>query len=159
MTGNRLRILHKAMENRLLVVANSFNFTSAESDQIINDAVNKYLQKKRKLPSSTQQKKRRRLLSDRDDSDEEDLSNLKETADAAFAGAGDTVDLSSDEDEDKILDADESDNSDVENYNAEENQAAEDEDVSDKEVSEGEHAFENNEGKDKQEHDAKNVVV
>ena len=159
MTGNRLRILHKAMENRLLVVANSFNFTSAESDQIINDAVNKYLQKKRKLPSSTQQKKRRRLLSDRDDSDEEDLSNLKETADAAFAGAGDTVDLSSDEDEDKILDADESDNSDVENYNAEENQAAEDEDVNDKEVSEGEDAFENNEGKDKQEHDAKDVVV
>ena len=159
MTGNRLRILHKAMENRLLVVANSFNFTSAESDQIINDAVNKYLQKKRKLPSSTQQKKRRRLLSDRDDSDEEDLSNLKETADAAFAGAGDNVDLSSDEDEDKILDADESDNSDVENYNAEENQAAEDEDVNDKEVSEGEDAFENNEGKDNQEHDAKDVVV
>ena len=159
MTDKRLRILHKEMENCLLVVANSFNFTSAERDQIINDAVNKYLQKKRKLPSSTQQKKRHRLLSDRDDSDEEDLSNLKEAADAAFAGAGDTVDLSSDEDEDKILDADENDNSDVENYNAEENQAAEDEDVNDKEVSEGEDAFENNEGKDKQEHDAMDVVV
>ena len=78
------------------------------------------------------------------------LSNLKEAADAAVAGAGDTVDLSSDEGEDKILDADESDNSDVENNNAEENQAVEDEDVNDKQVNEGEDAFEGNEGKDKQ---------
>ena len=66
------------MENCLLVATNSVNFTSAERDQIINDAVNKYLQKMRKLPSSTQQKKRRRLLSDSDDSNEEDLSYLKE---------------------------------------------------------------------------------
>ena len=87
------------------------------------------------------------------------LSNLKETADAAVAGAGDTVDLSSDEGEDKILDADESDNSDVENNNAEENQAVEDEDVNDKQVNEGEDAFEGNEGKDKQEHDTMDVVV
>ena len=61
-----------------MVATNSVNFTSAERDQIINDAVNKYLQKMRKLPSSTQQKKRRRLLSDSDDSNEEDLSYLKE---------------------------------------------------------------------------------
>ena len=87
------------------------------------------------------------------------LSNLKEAADAAVAGAGDTVDLSSDEGEDKILDADESDNSDVENNNAEENQAVEDEDVNDKQVNEGEDAFEGNEGKDKQEHDTMDVVV
>ena len=91
--------------------------------------------------------------------DEEDLSNLKEAADAAVAGAGDTVDLSSDEDKDKILDADESGNSDVENNNAEENQAVEDEDVNNEEVNEGEDAFEDNEGKDKQEHDAMDVVV
>ena len=87
------------------------------------------------------------------------LSNLKEAADAAVAGAGDTVDLSSDEGEDKILDADERDNSDVENNNAEENQAVEDEDVNDKQVNEGEDAFECNEGKDKQEHDTMDVVV
>ena len=87
------------------------------------------------------------------------LSNLKEAADAAVAGAGDTVDLSSDEGKDKILDADESDNSDVENNNAEENQAVEDEDVDDKQVHEGEDAFEGNEGKDKQEHDTMDVVV
>ena len=87
------------------------------------------------------------------------LSNLKEAANAAVAGAGDTVDLSSDEGEDKILDADESDNSDVENNNAEENQAVEDEDVNDKQVNEGEDAFEGNEGKDKQEHDTMDVVV
>ena len=91
--------------------------------------------------------------------DEEDLSNLKEAANAAVAGAGDTVDLSSDEDEDKILDADESGNSDVENNNAEENQAVEDEDVNNEEVNKGEDAFEDNEGKDKQEHDAMDVVV
>ena len=87
------------------------------------------------------------------------LSNLKEATNAAVAGAGDTVDLSSDENEDKILDADESDNSDVENNNAEENQAVKDEDVSDKEVSVAEDAFEDNEGKDKQEHDAMDVIV
>ena len=74
------------MENCLLVGANSVNFTSAERDQIINDAVNKYLQKKCKLPSSTKQKKRHHLLSDSDNSDEEDLSNLKEAANAAVAG-------------------------------------------------------------------------
>ena len=126
---------------------------------------------------STQQKKRYHLLSDSNDSDEEadsndsdeeadsndsdeeDLSNLKETADTAVAGAGDTVDLSSDEDEDKILDADESDNSDVENNNAEENQAVEDEDVNNEEVSGGEDVFEDNEGKDKQEHDTMDVAV
>ena len=33
------------MENCLLVAANSVNFTSDEQDQIINDAVKKYLQK------------------------------------------------------------------------------------------------------------------
>ena len=33
------------MENCLLVAVNSLNFTSAERDQIINNAVNKYLQK------------------------------------------------------------------------------------------------------------------
>ena len=137
MTGKRLRISRKAMENCLLVAVNSLNFTSAERDQIINNAGNKYLQKKHKLPLSTQQKKRRRLLSDSNDSDEEDLSYLKEAAGAAVAGAGDTVDLSSDEDEDKMLDADESDNSDVENNNAIENQAVEDEDVNDEEVSKG----------------------
>ena len=87
------------------------------------------------------------------------LSNLKEAADAAVAGAGDTVDLSSGEGEDKILDADDSDNSDVENNNAEENQAVEDEDVNDKKVNEDEDAFEGNEGKDKQEHDTMDVVV
>ena len=87
LTDKRLRISHKAMENCLLVAANPVNFTSAERDQIINDAVNKYLQKKRKLPSSTQQKKRHHLLSDSDDSDEEDLSNLKEAANDAVAGA------------------------------------------------------------------------
>ena len=141
LTDKRLRSSHKGIENCLLVAANSVNFTSAECNQIINDAVNKYLQKKRKLPSSTQQKKRRCLLPDSDDSDEEDLSNLKEAADAAVARAGDTVDLSSNEDEDKILDADESDKSDVENNNAEENQAVEDEDVNDEEVSEVEDAF------------------
>ena len=124
------------MENCLLVAVNSLNFTSAERDQIIN-AGNKYLQKKHKLPLSTQQKKRRGLLSDSNDSDEENLSYLKEAAGAAVAGAGDTVDLSSDEDEDKMLDADESDNSDVENNNAIENQAVEDEDVNDEEVSKG----------------------
>ena len=145
------------MENCLLVAANSVNFTSAERDQIINDAVNKYLQKKHILPLSSQQKKRCCLLSDSNDSDEEDLSNLKEATDTAAAGAGDTVDLSSDEDENKILDADESDNSDVENNNTEENQAVKDEDA--KEVSKGEDAFENNEGKDKQEHDTMDVVV
>ena len=159
LTEKRLRISHKAMENCLLVATNSVNFTSAERDQIINDTVNKYLQKVRKLPSSTQQKKRRRLLSDSDDSDEEVLSYLKEAANADVAGAVDTVDLSSDEDEDKILDAEESDNSDVENNNAEENQAVEDEDVNDQEVNEGEDAFEDNEGKDKQKHDAMDVVV
>ena len=78
LTEKRLRISHKAMENCLLVATNSVNFTSAGPDQIINDAVNKYLQQTRKLPSSTQQKKRRRLLSDSNDSDEEDLSYLKE---------------------------------------------------------------------------------
>ena len=140
-----------------MVAVNSVNFTSAERDQIINNAGNKYLQKKHKLPLSTQQKKRRRLLSDSNDSDEEDLSYLKEAAGAAVAGAGDTVDLSSDEDEDKILDADESDNSDVENNIVKENQAVED--VNDEEVSEGEDAFEDNERKDKQEHDVMDVVV
>ena len=158
LTEKRLRISHKAMENCLLVATNSVNFTSAERDQIINDAVNKYLQKMRKLPSSTQQKKRRRLLSDSDDSDEEVLSYLKEAANAV-TGAVDTVDLSSDEDEDKMRDADESDNSDVENNNAEENQAVKDEDVNNQEVNEGEDAFGDNEGKDKQKHDAMDVVV
>ena len=67
LTDKCLRISHKAMENCLLVAANSVNFTSAERDQIINDAVNKYLRKKCKLPSSTQQKKRHCLLSDSDD--------------------------------------------------------------------------------------------
>ena len=86
LTDKHIRILHKAMENCLLVGANSVNFTSAECDQIINDAVNKYLQKKCKLPSSTKQKKRHHLLSDSDNSDEEDLSNLKEAANAAVAG-------------------------------------------------------------------------
>ena len=61
-----------------MVATNSVNFTSAGRDQIINDAVNKYLQQMRKLLSSTQQKKRQRLLSDSDDSHEEDLSYLKE---------------------------------------------------------------------------------
>ena len=157
LTDKCLRISHKTMENCLLVAANSVNFTSAERDQIINDAVNKYLQKKHILPLSSQQKKRCCLLSDSNDSDEEDLSNLKEATDTAAAGAGDTVDLSSDEDKNKILDADESDNSDVENNNTEENQAVKDEDA--KEVSKGEDAFENNEGKDKQEHDTMDVVV
>ena len=147
------------MENCLLVATNSVNFTSAERDQIINHAVNKYLQKKSKLPSSTHQKKRRHLLSDSDDSDKEDLSNLKEAANAAVAVAGDTVNLSSDEDEDKIMDADESDNSDVENNSAQENQVVKNEDVNDKEGREGEDAFEDNEEKDKQEHDAMDVVV
>ena len=147
------------MENCLLVAVNSVNFTSAECDQITDHAGNKYLQKKHKLSSSTQQKKRCCLLSDSDDSDEEDLSNPKEATNTAVAGAGDTVDLSSDEDEDKILDADGSDNSAVENNNAEENQAVEDEDVNNEEVSEGEDAFEDNEGKDKQEHDVMDVVV
>ena len=154
-TDKCLRISHKTMENCLLVAANTVNFTSAERDQIINDA-NKYLQKKCKLTLSSQQKKRCCLLSNSNDSDEEDLSNLKEATNAA-AGAGDTVDLSLDEDKDKILDADESDNSDVENNNAEENQAVKDEDA--KEVNKGEDAFENNEGKDKQEHDTMHVVV
>ena len=45
LTDKRLRISHKAMENYLLVAANSVNFTSAERDQIINDTVKKYLQK------------------------------------------------------------------------------------------------------------------
>ena len=138
---------------------NSVNFTSAERDQIINHAVNKYLQKKSKLPSSTHQKKRCYLLSDSNDSDKEDLSNLKEAANAAVAVAGDTVNLSSDEDEDKIMDADESDNSDVENNSAQENQVVKNEDVNDKEGREGEDAFEDNEEKDKQEHDAMDVVV
>ena len=78
LTEKRLRISQKAMENCLLVATNSVNFTSAGRDQIINDAVNKYLQQMRKLLSSTQQKKRQRLLSDSDDSHEEDLSYLKE---------------------------------------------------------------------------------
>ena len=64
-----------------------------------------------------------------------------------------------DEDKDKILDADECDNSGVENNNAEENQAVEDEDVNDEEVSKGEDVFEDNEGKDKQQHDVMDVVV
>ena len=106
-----------------------------------------------------QQNKRRRLLSDSDDSDEVDLSNLKEAANAAVPGAGDTVDLPSDKDKDKILGADESDNSDVENNNAEENQAVEDDDFNDEEVSEGEDAFEDNEEKEKQEHNAMGIVV
>ena len=142
-----------------MVATNSVNFTSAERDQIINHAVNKYLQKKSKLPSSTHQKKRCHLLSDSDDSDKEDLSNLKEAANAAVAVAGDTVNLSSDEDEDKIMDADESDNSDVENNSAQENQVVKNEDVNNKEGREGEDAFEDNEEKDKQEHDAMDVVV
>ena len=45
LTDKRLRISHKAMENCLLVAANSVNFTSPERDQIINDTVNKYLQR------------------------------------------------------------------------------------------------------------------
>ena len=56
-----------------MVAVISVNFTSTECDQIIDDAVNKYLQKKCMVPSSTQQKKRHYLLSDSNDSDEEDL--------------------------------------------------------------------------------------
>ena len=52
LTDRRLRISHKAMENCLLIAANSVNFTSTERDEIIANAVDKYLQKKHKRPET-----------------------------------------------------------------------------------------------------------
>ena len=129
LTDRRLRISHKAMENCLLIAANSVNFASTERDEIITNAVGKYLQKRRKLPESgePQRKRCRLMLSESSDDDSTDLNAVKDAADLVahcVVENSDDDDLSSEEN--NVLEAEESENSDINDENISEAEDEED---------------------------------